>query len=147
MQSGISFPDVSEVFAASITRVTMKEAAGTSETSVNSYQSKWRNNPEDSHLHTRCENVKSHRVSKMLDIKMPHHLKDITANTSSTAIKASNITFSNAVLHITRLTNYLVPFSSKKINESRNTYNGLPPILHSDYTLLSDHTQLLGDSC
>jgi hypothetical protein len=27
------------------------EAAGTSETSVNSYQTTWRNNPDDSHLH------------------------------------------------------------------------------------------------
>jgi hypothetical protein len=30
----------------------MMEAASTSETSVNFYQTTWRNNPEDSHLHT-----------------------------------------------------------------------------------------------
>jgi hypothetical protein len=40
----------------------MMEAASTSETSVNSYQTT-RNNPEDSHLHTcRRENLKSHSV-------------------------------------------------------------------------------------
>jgi hypothetical protein len=38
----------------------MMEAASTSETSVNFYQTTWRNNPEDSHLHTRRrENLKS----------------------------------------------------------------------------------------
>jgi hypothetical protein len=37
------------------------EAASTSETSVNFYQTTQRNNPEDSHLHTRRrENLKSH---------------------------------------------------------------------------------------
>jgi hypothetical protein len=39
----------------------MMEAASTSETSVNFYQTTWSNNPEDSHLHTCCrENLKSH---------------------------------------------------------------------------------------
>jgi hypothetical protein len=39
----------------------MLEAASTSETSVNFYQTTRRNNPEESHLHTRrCENLKSH---------------------------------------------------------------------------------------
>jgi hypothetical protein len=39
----------------------MMEAASTSETSVNLYQTTWRNNPEGSHLHTRRhENLKSH---------------------------------------------------------------------------------------
>jgi hypothetical protein len=38
----------------------MKEAARTSETSVYFYQTARRNNPEDSHLHTRRrENLKS----------------------------------------------------------------------------------------
>jgi hypothetical protein len=37
------------------------EAASTSETSANFYQTAQRNNPEDSHLHTRRrENLKSH---------------------------------------------------------------------------------------
>jgi hypothetical protein len=41
----------------------MMEAASTSETSVNSYQTTWRNNPEDSHLHTRRrENLKFHVI-------------------------------------------------------------------------------------
>jgi hypothetical protein len=41
----------------------MMEAASTSETSVNFYQTTRRNNPEDSHLHTRRrENLKSHPV-------------------------------------------------------------------------------------
>jgi hypothetical protein len=39
----------------------MMEAASTSETSANFYQTTRRYNPEDSHLHTRrCENIKSH---------------------------------------------------------------------------------------
>jgi hypothetical protein len=41
----------------------MMEAANTSETSVNFYQTTRRNNPEDSHFHSRCpENLKSHNV-------------------------------------------------------------------------------------
>jgi hypothetical protein len=41
----------------------MVEAAGTSETLVNFYQTTRNNNPEDSHLHThRRENLKSHFV-------------------------------------------------------------------------------------
>jgi hypothetical protein len=41
----------------------MMEAANTSETSVNFYQTTQRNNPADSHLHTRrSENLKSHNV-------------------------------------------------------------------------------------
>jgi hypothetical protein len=40
----------------------MMEAASTSETSVNFCRTIWRNNPEDSHLHTRRhENLKSHK--------------------------------------------------------------------------------------
>jgi hypothetical protein len=38
------------MLAVSITRALMMEAAGTSETSVNFYQTTWCNNPEDSHL-------------------------------------------------------------------------------------------------
>jgi hypothetical protein len=39
----------------------MKKAASTSETSVNFYQTTRRNNPEDSHLHSRRrKNLKSH---------------------------------------------------------------------------------------
>jgi hypothetical protein len=41
----------------------MMEAAITSETSVNFYQTTRRNKPEDSHFHTRRrENMKSHSV-------------------------------------------------------------------------------------
>jgi hypothetical protein len=43
------FTDVSEVRAASIIRALMMEAANTSETSVNFYQTTLRNNPEDTH--------------------------------------------------------------------------------------------------
>jgi hypothetical protein len=44
----------------------MMEAANTSETSVNFYQTTRRNNPEDSHLHTRRrENQKSHSTENM----------------------------------------------------------------------------------
>jgi hypothetical protein len=39
----------------------MIEAASTSETLLNFYQTTWRNNPDDSHLHIHhCENLKSH---------------------------------------------------------------------------------------
>jgi hypothetical protein len=39
------------------------EAASPCETSANFYQNKRRNNPEDSHLHTRRrENLKSHKA-------------------------------------------------------------------------------------
>jgi hypothetical protein len=41
----------------------MMEAASTSETSVNFHQTTRRNNPEDSHIHTRSrENQKSHFI-------------------------------------------------------------------------------------
>jgi hypothetical protein len=41
----------------------MMEAASTSKTSVNFYQTTRRNTPEDSHLHTRrLENLKSHNI-------------------------------------------------------------------------------------
>jgi hypothetical protein len=51
--------DVPAVFAASIRAIWVE--ASTSETSVNVYQNALRNNPEDSHLHTRRrENLKSH---------------------------------------------------------------------------------------
>jgi hypothetical protein len=57
------FTDVSEILAASIIRALsalMMEAASTSETSTNFYQTTRRNNSEDSHLHTRRrENLKS----------------------------------------------------------------------------------------
>jgi hypothetical protein len=56
----VEVTDVSEVLAASIIRV-MMEAASTSELSVNCYQTTWRYNPEDNHLHTHClENLKSY---------------------------------------------------------------------------------------
>jgi hypothetical protein len=39
----------------------LMEAARTSETLVNFYQTTWHYNPEDSHLHTHChENLKSY---------------------------------------------------------------------------------------
>jgi hypothetical protein len=41
------------------------EAASISETSVNFYQTTWRNNPEDSHLHARRrENLITHQTSE-----------------------------------------------------------------------------------
>jgi hypothetical protein len=42
------------------------KAAGTSKTSLNFYQTKRRNNPEDSHPHTRRENLKSHLTLALL---------------------------------------------------------------------------------
>jgi hypothetical protein len=45
----------------------MMEAASTSGTLVNFYQTKQQNNPEDSHLHTRHhENLKSHLAAPIL---------------------------------------------------------------------------------
>jgi hypothetical protein len=56
----IKFTDVLEVLVASITWAMIAQTS-TSETSVNFYQTTRRNNPEDSHLRTRCrENLKSH---------------------------------------------------------------------------------------
>jgi hypothetical protein len=55
------------VLAASIIAL-MMEAASSSETSVNSYQTTQRDNPKESHLHTRSrENLKSHftRISSL----------------------------------------------------------------------------------
>jgi hypothetical protein len=55
------------MLAASIIIALLMEAARTSETLVNFYQTTRRNNPEDSHFHTCChENLKSHNV--------PHNL-------------------------------------------------------------------------
>jgi hypothetical protein len=58
----------------------MMEAASTSETSVNFYQATWRNNLEDSHLHTRRrENLKSHNPlqSKYNTSQFPHTLAQV----------------------------------------------------------------------
>jgi hypothetical protein len=57
--------EVAEVLTASIA-LTM-EAPSTSETSVNFYLTTLRNNPEDSHLHTRrLENLKSQIPVKLI---------------------------------------------------------------------------------
>jgi hypothetical protein len=59
-QCSLKFTDVTEVLDASIITLMMK-AARTSETSVKFHQTTLRNNPQDSHLHTRRrENLKSH---------------------------------------------------------------------------------------
>jgi hypothetical protein len=48
----------------------MMEAANTSETSVNFYQTTWPNVPEDSHLHTRRrQNLKSHQEMIFMEPK------------------------------------------------------------------------------
>jgi hypothetical protein len=61
------FTDISEVLAASNIR-------STSETSVNFYQTTWRNKPVDSHLHTRhCQNLKSHMHCKVSWVKAFHN--------------------------------------------------------------------------
>jgi hypothetical protein len=53
------FTNVSEVLADSIIRAMIRvmEAANTSETSVNFYQTTPRNNPDDSHLHEETRSV------------------------------------------------------------------------------------------
>jgi hypothetical protein len=57
------------MLAASIIRFMSDETASTSETSVNFYKTTLRNNPEDSHLHTRRrENLKSHCIESRLVI-------------------------------------------------------------------------------
>jgi hypothetical protein len=58
MKSGRSLLGVSEVLAASMIIALMMEAAGTSEMSVNFYQTTWHSNPEESHC---CENLKSYK--------------------------------------------------------------------------------------
>jgi hypothetical protein len=59
--------DFSEMLAASISRVNlMMEAASTSETLVDFYQTTRSNNSEDSHLHIhQCENLKSQFYSNV----------------------------------------------------------------------------------
>jgi hypothetical protein len=55
------------------------EAADTSEPSVNFYQTTGRNNPEDSHLHSRRrENLKSHNIN-LLAIKYPRVVNRVSA--------------------------------------------------------------------
>jgi hypothetical protein len=50
----------------------MMEAARTSETMVNFYQTTWHYNPEDSHLHThRCENLTSNPTTNFSSMKHP----------------------------------------------------------------------------
>jgi hypothetical protein len=49
--------EVSEVLAAFIMRAMMMEAASTSGTSVNFYQTTWSYNPEDSHLYFKRQSV------------------------------------------------------------------------------------------
>jgi hypothetical protein len=52
----------------------MMEAGSTSETSVNFYQTKRRNIPEDSHLHNRSrENLKSH-VNALFSFSPPNYI-------------------------------------------------------------------------
>jgi hypothetical protein len=64
VQSGSSLTDVSEVHAVSIIIIALTmEATSASETLVKFCQSTRRNNPEDSHLHTRRrEKLKSYLV-------------------------------------------------------------------------------------
>jgi hypothetical protein len=61
--------DVSKMLVAFIIKIAlMTEAANTSETSVNFYQTTRRNNPEDNRLHTRgLENQKSHNAPGVLN--------------------------------------------------------------------------------
>jgi hypothetical protein len=56
------------MLAVSIIRIAlMMKAASTYETSVNFYQTTRRNNPEDSHFHTRRhENLKSHPIPSFI---------------------------------------------------------------------------------
>jgi hypothetical protein len=57
----------------------MMESSSTSETSVNFYQTTRRDNPEDSHLHTRRrENLKSHQHSlPSRKAKIHHCVKNV----------------------------------------------------------------------
>jgi hypothetical protein len=63
------FTDVSEVLAASIIRA-MMAAASTSETSVNFYQTTWRNNLEDNQLHLRMVRLWSVQINLINHIKL-----------------------------------------------------------------------------
>jgi hypothetical protein len=61
--------DVSDVLVVSIIRAMsplVMKAARASETSINFYQTTRRNNPEDSHLHTRRENPKYHTANILI---------------------------------------------------------------------------------
>jgi hypothetical protein len=64
----------------------MMEAASTSETSVNFYQTTRRYNPEDSHLHTRSrENLKSYNLESVLLLILSIILRTVT-NKNNTEI-------------------------------------------------------------
>jgi hypothetical protein len=55
----------------------MMEAASTSQTSVNFYQTTRRYNPEDSHLHTRRrENIRSYLANLYGEATLPHRPDD-----------------------------------------------------------------------
>jgi hypothetical protein len=65
----LKFTDVSEIRAAII--ALMMEAASSSETSVNFYQTTRGNNLEDSHLHTRRrKNLKSHPLQVLFRVML-----------------------------------------------------------------------------
>jgi hypothetical protein len=52
------------------------EAASTSETAVNIYQTTQRYNPEDSHFHTHhCENLKSYLILHLIPLNTVHYLQ------------------------------------------------------------------------
>jgi hypothetical protein len=54
----------------------MMEAASTSETSVNFYQTTRCNTPEDSHLHTRShEKLKSHQLQEMFEVQHARNVR------------------------------------------------------------------------
>jgi hypothetical protein len=83
------------VLAASFIRAMrqMMEVASTSETLANFYQTKRRNNPEDSHLHTsRRENLKYHRCLMFIYYKQKWRPNIVHLNKPSKAYYNPNVT-------------------------------------------------------
>jgi hypothetical protein len=67
----VEIDHVSEALTAFVIIDLMTEALSISETSVNFYQTTWRNNPKDSHLHTRRRgNLKSHGINLVTKINL-----------------------------------------------------------------------------
>jgi hypothetical protein len=69
------FTDILEVHAVSIVRALMVEAASTSETSVNFYQTTRRNNPEDNHLNFYTDSSWTSSFCGWLFIILPRSIK------------------------------------------------------------------------
>jgi hypothetical protein len=99
----------------------MMEAASTSATSVNFYQTTRRNNPEDSHLHTRrSENLKSHTAKLTCPFAYATHsdLAFILTLNRGEAVSATRSGYSTAIKYSLSLANWTEPRVGRPIKRS-----------------------------